>query len=192
MVQIVHAKKPRLTSKQNMAQIDVGTVQHCPGAVTIDFPPNVPECDRLKYHIYNKVPSLPMSFFVRIKAMAYKFLCQAYLNLIPINQMNMCTGDNSREVMILMLANTSNIGTIEATGHLNWVVRNTATDISTVKLNCAEDRRIRWTSYQNLDLWFDIWEVFLVGYGFATVNTNVELVFDIEMMKRPGRDVDVS
>ncbi len=94
--------------------------------------------------------------------------------------------------MILMLANMSNIGTIEATGLLNRVVRDTATDISAVKLNCAEDRRIRWTSYQNLDLWFDIWEVFWVGYGFATVNTNVELVFDIEMMKRPGRDVHVS
>ncbi len=26
-----------LTSKQNMAQIYVGTVEHCPGAVTMDF-----------------------------------------------------------------------------------------------------------------------------------------------------------
>jgi hypothetical protein len=37
VVQIVHTKKPRLTSKQNREQIYVGTVQHCPGAVTIDF-----------------------------------------------------------------------------------------------------------------------------------------------------------
>ena len=29
-------------------------------------------------------------------AMAYKFLCQAYKILIPINQMNVCTGDNSQ------------------------------------------------------------------------------------------------
>jgi hypothetical protein len=37
MVQIVHTKKPRLTSKQNREQIYVGTVQHCLGAVMIDF-----------------------------------------------------------------------------------------------------------------------------------------------------------
>jgi hypothetical protein len=34
-----------------------------------------------------------------------------------------------------------------------------------------------------LDLWFDSWEVFLVDYGLATINTNGELLFDIEMMK---------
>ncbi len=35
VVQIVHTKKPRLTLKQNREQIYVGTVEHCPGAVTI-------------------------------------------------------------------------------------------------------------------------------------------------------------
>ena len=82
-----------------------------------------------------------------------------------------------------MLAKTFNIGTLDATGLLNRVVRDTATDIHAVKLNCAEDRRICWTTYQNLDLWFDSWEVFLVDYGLATINTNGELLFDIEMMK---------
>ena len=115
--------------------------------------------------------------------MAYKFLCHAYLSLIPINQMNACAGDNSRKKMIPMLAKTFNIGTIEATRLLNRVVCYTATNINAVKLNCAEDRRIRWTTYQNLDLWFNSWEVFLVDYGLATINTNGELLFDIEMMK---------
>ena len=82
-----------------------------------------------------------------------------------------------------MLAKTFNIGTLDATGLLNRVVCDTATDIHAVKLNCAEDRRIRWTTYQNLDLWFNSWEVFLVDYGLATINTNGELLFDIEMMK---------
>jgi hypothetical protein len=93
--------------------------------------------------------------------------------------MNVCAGDNSRKEMIPMLAKTFNIGTIEATGLLNCVVCNTATDINAVKLNCAEDCCIRWTTYQNLDLWFDSWEVFLVNNGFTTINTNGELVFDI-------------
>jgi hypothetical protein len=114
-----------------------------------------------------------------LPAMAYKFLFEAYLSLIPINQMNVCAGDSSRKEMIPMLAKTFNIGTIEATGLLNCVVCNTATDINAVKLNCAEDCCIRWTTYQNLDLWFDSWEVFLVNNGFTTINTNGELVFDI-------------
>jgi hypothetical protein len=97
--------------------------------------------------------------------------------------MNACAGENSRKEIIPMLAKTFNNGTLDATGLLNCVVRDTATDIHAVKLNCAEDRRIRWTTYQNLDLWFDSWEVFLVDYGLATINTNGELLFDIEMMK---------
>ena len=71
-----------------------------------------------------------------------------------------------------MLTKTFNIGTLDATGLLNRVVCDTATDIDALKLNFVEDRRIRWTMYQNLDLWFDSWEVFLVDYGFATINTN--------------------
>jgi hypothetical protein len=41
-----------------------------------------------------------------------------------------------------MLAKTFNIGTLDATGLLNRVVCDTATDIRAVKLNCAEDRRM--------------------------------------------------
>ena len=85
-----------------------------------------------------------------LSTMAYKFLCQAYLSLIPINQMNACAGDNSRKEMIPMLVKTFNIGILDATGLLNRVVCDMATDIHVVKLNCAEDRRIRWTTYQKL------------------------------------------
>ena len=38
VVQIVHTKKPRLTSKQNREQIYVGTVGHCPGGHHHRFP----------------------------------------------------------------------------------------------------------------------------------------------------------
>ncbi len=37
---------------------------------------------------------------------------------------------------------------------------------------------MRWMIYQNLDLWFNSWEVFLVEYGFAHHNANDELVFE--------------
>jgi hypothetical protein len=49
----------------------------------------------------------------------------------------------------------------------------------------AEDRRIRWTTYQNLSLWFDTWEVFLIQYqyGFASVSQTGELVIEEQMKK---------
>jgi hypothetical protein len=49
--------------------------------------------------------------------------------------------------------------------------------MSADKLNCAEDRRIRWTTFQNLDLWFNSWEFFFIEFGFAYHNANGELVF---------------
>ena len=110
-----------------------------------------------------------------VSAQAYKNLCQAYSSLVPINQMNACAGDNSRKKLIPMLMKTFDIGTIEATGLLHCVVCDTAIDINAVKLNCAEDRRIRWTTYQNLALWFDSWEAFLIDYGFAIISKTGEL-----------------
>ncbi len=85
--------------------------------------------------------------------------------------------------MILMLMKTFDIGTVAATELLNHVVRDTAIDIKAAKLNFAKDRRIRWTTYQNLDLWFDSWEVFVVD-GFAAINQNGELIFDQKMKAR--------
>ncbi len=119
-----------------------------------------------------------------ISAVAYKFLCRAYKSLVSINQMIARAGDNSRSSMIPMFAKTFNIGTGQATGLLNRVVRDTATDINAKKLNCAEDRRIRWTTNQNLDLWFDSWETFVVEYGFATINEDGSLNFPEKMKAR--------
>ena len=49
--------------------------------------------------------------------------------------------------MIPMFAKTLNVGTVQATGILNRVIRDTATDINAEKMNCAKDRHIRWTTF---------------------------------------------
>ena len=48
--------------------------------------------------------------------------------------------------MIPIFAQTFNIRTLDATELLNRVIRDTAIDINAEKLNCAEDRRVRWTT----------------------------------------------
>jgi hypothetical protein len=40
-----------------------------------------------------------------------------------------------------------------------------------------------------LDLWFDSWEVFVVEYGFVTINMNSELHFE-EIMKKQIVNLD--
>jgi hypothetical protein len=115
-----------------------------------------------------------------ISLLVYKFLCN-YSSLISINQMNACTRDNSQKTMIPMTAKILNIRTVEAKGILNCIVCKTATEIKVEKLNCAEDCHIWWMTYHNWDLWFDSWGVFIVEYGFATINSNSKLNFDEKM-----------
>ncbi len=121
---------------------------------------------------------MKMGLFSHLLAMGYKFLCQAYFSLIPINQMNGCAGDNSRKKMIPLLFKPFDIGISKAKGLLNRVLPDTATNINAKKLNCAEDYRIRWTTYQNFSLWFVSWEVFLVDYGFTIISQTGELIVE--------------
>jgi hypothetical protein len=146
--------------------------------------PSIATISRYAKQGFTNASPMRMSPFGHILAVAYKFLCQAYKSLVPINQMNACAGDNSRAKMIPIFAKTFSIRTVKATGLLNRVIRDTATDINCEKMNCAEDRRIRWTTYQNLDLWFDSWETFLVKYGFTTINKDGSLHITEEMKAR--------
>ncbi len=41
-----------------------------------------------------------------------------------------------------------------------------------------------WTTHANLSDWFDAWEVFCVSQGFATKNSNGEVLFTEEQMRR--------
>jgi hypothetical protein len=59
-----------------------------------------------------------------------------------------------------------------------FALRQLISNINAVKLNCAEDRRIRWTTYQNLALWFYSWEAFLIHYGFAIISKTGELIIE--------------
>jgi len=46
-----------------------------------------------------------------------------------------------------------------------------------------------WTTYANLNEWFDAWELFLVSHGFADKNADGEVTFT-EKQKRHTINVD--
>ena len=48
----------------------------------------------------------------------------------------------------------------------------------------AEDRRVQWTSYANLKLWFDNWRRKIVELGFATVTNEGEAIIPPQQLAR--------
>lgn len=59
----------------------------------------------------------------------------------------------------------------EATELWKRICRDTADEHMQVnKVKCAKERRVKWTTYQNLDLWFDSWEKVLDNLGFFEVD----------------------
>ena len=67
----------------------------------------------------------------------------------------------------------------EACKLLSWLLGDTAKEtMNAEKLNCAEDRRIHWMTFQNIDLWFDSWGRFLVAHEFGEIKENGELVLE--------------
>ena len=127
-------KKPDGMSIRQVHDFITSRYETCPAIATISRYVNKGLVD---------VSPMKMGSEGNILVRAYKNLCQAYSSLVPINQMNAYAGENSRKKLIPMLMKTFDIGTIEATGLLNRVVRDTAIEINAEKLNCAEDCRIR-------------------------------------------------
>ncbi len=54
---------------------------------------------------------------------------------------------------------------------LKRLARDTAIDMSSDELNFAEERRVRWTMYNNLDLWFNTWERELLKHGLCELDS---------------------
>ena len=58
------------------------------------------------------------------------------------------------------------------------------TELSCGKVNNAEERRVRWTTYFNIKSWFDNWESDLVKLGFAFVDDNHKVIIpDAQLMR---------
>ena len=53
---------------------------------------------------------------------------------------------------------------------LDRILKETAIDLLAQVSNNVEDKRVRWTTYNNLDSWFKNWERDLLDLGFAKVN----------------------
>jgi hypothetical protein len=85
-------------------------------------------------------------------------LCAGFATFLQINQLNCTGGVNHRGEMAPIIANTMMVVIDTAGEILKQLARDTGIDMGCGKLSFAEERRVRWTTYQYLDLWFKTWE----------------------------------
>ena len=100
----------------------------------------------------------------------YKVLCAAFGSFMRINQINALGGDNCRSKMIPVIAETTHLSISTCMELLKRLCRDTAIDMKADKMYFAEERQVRWTTYSNLELWFNSWEKTLLELGFLETN----------------------
>ena len=100
-----------------------------------------------------------------ISALVYKALCVAFGSKVRITQLNIGRS-STREDQICWLIKMFNYNTKQASNLWERVVRDSAIDMVAGKAKSTEERRVKWTTHYNLDLWFSSWEKALDDFGF--------------------------
>ena len=72
--------------------------------------------------------------------------------------------------MAQIVAQTMMVDVETAREILKRLARDTAIDLGCSKGSFAEERRVRWTTYQNLELWFNTWERELLKLGLMQLD----------------------
>ena len=94
----------------------------------------------------------------------YKALCMAFASFIRIQQLNLKDCTQNKQIQWLMKA--MNYKKTQAVYLWERVLHDSAVNNSTGKINHVGERRVKWMTYHNLNLWFDAWEKVLIETGF--------------------------
>ena len=114
----------------------------------------------------------------------FQLLCTATESFMKINQLNGQNVKNTRKKLsarvIQVMGKEKNVSM-----HLiDRILKETAVDILSKVCDNVEDRRVRWTTYNNLKSWFDNWARDLEDLGFAVRNELEELYIPEEQLAR--------
>ena len=95
-------------------------------------------------------------------------LCMAVKSFVTINQLNSNVRVLSEKRLVLLVKKVI-YGKQDFDGQklVRRVLRDTGLELSKIKSHNAEDRRIRWTNKDNINMWMENWEHDLVELGFA-------------------------
>ena len=65
---------------------------------------------------------------------------------------------------------------------LDQILRETAINLSSAKMNSQEERQILWTTLANLKMWFANWEKGCLELGFAKKDASGATIFPKEQL----------
>jgi len=117
-----------------------------------------------------------------IESSTFLMLCVAFESYIRIRQIN----GNSEERKLLstkirlVMDKERNI----SQQLLDRLLRECAIDLLAEKSQSVEQRRIMWTSYTNLRMWFNNWFKDIEQLGFATRNSDGDLIIPDDQLSR--------
>jgi hypothetical protein len=110
---------------------------------------------------------------VYIPKRQHRNLCIAYKSFVTINQLNgqlrVCRPKRDGPLVNKVIYGTINED--DWVTLFNRVQNDTAIKLRRQKAKSAEDRRIRWTTHNNISMWFENWENDLVQLGLQLVMT---------------------
>ena len=84
-------------------------------------------------------------------------------------------------ISIIVMGKEENI---VSTSLLNSILQTTAVEILSTLTTNVEERRIIWTTHNNLKSWFDNWEHDLEDLGFDERDEEGELYIPVEQLSR--------
>ena len=108
----------------------------------------------------------PVGSFIRIE---YKALKIAFLSYLKLEQANGKKQSTLKSLGLRVNAFVNHSGKMNRKGDelAKRLERDVADDIDINKPNAQELRRILWTSYGNLRVWFSQWEHTVISLGFG-------------------------
>lgn len=126
----------------------------------------------------------------KLPSWAFTTLCTAFESFISINQLNALGFLNSYDTLSTLVNNSMQIASSNSKHPNRWLLRrvleSTGIEFLVSKEKKMEERRIKWTTQKNLNMWFDNWAKDLVGLGFATWSGDVggEIVIPPDQLRR--------
>jgi hypothetical protein len=103
----------------------------------------------------------------------YRNLLVAFKSFVTISQLNGGMHECRHKPLAMKFSKvikTKDWTQVQQKDYLQCVLKDSAINLDATKSTNAQDRRIRWTTYRNLSLWFDNWEDELVEQGFPDCN----------------------
>ena len=115
----------------------------------------------------------------------FKTLCTVFESFVSIAQFNGSGGELTRTKLRARVYKAMNQQEDRISFTLlERILTETAVDLFAAEMNNVEERRILWTMYHNLMVWFENWKHILEDLGFAERDSSGELYIPQEQLPR--------